>query len=174
MSDWLKGIYGIQIQPLKRIVDERGSILEMFTENQGEFWRPIRHSYLSCVHPGVVKAWHFHKTQEDAFTCIAGAVKLALFDCRPDSPTRGEVRDLVLSAEAPTTIRIPSGVLHGFKGLDITISSLIVNNCSHPYCYAIPDEFRVHPHDPFQQGRDFEQLGLDFDHVPYSWARKDG
>ncbi len=169
-----KLIQGVRVQRLTNILDERGSLTEIFTENQGEFFRPTRHCYVSRVYPGVVKAWHFHKIQEDAFTNLHGTLKLVLFDCRPGSPTEGLVNEFFMGYDNPLTVRVPPFVLHGFKGVEGGGGMCIaVNNCSHPYRYNEPDEYRVDAHDAAQQAKDFAALGLPYKAVPYEWARKD-
>lgn len=168
-------IDGVKIQSLKNILDERGSITEIFTENQGEFFMPPRHIYVSRVYSGVTKAWHFHKIQTDHFTNLLGHLKLALFDTRPRSSTKGVINQFFLGFDNPITVKIPPGVLHGFKGVEGTEPyCIVVNSCSHPYNYEEPDEYRVHPHDPSQQKLDFQDLGLPFKSVPYDWHRQDG
>ena len=168
-------IDGVQVQPLKNLLDERGSITEIFTENQGDFFLPPRHVYVSRVYAGVTKAWHFHKIQTDHFTNLYGHLKLVLFDTRPDSPTEEEVNEFFLSFDNPLTVKIPPGILHGFKGVKGETSyCIIVNCCSHPYDYKAPDEYRVHPHDPEQQKADFKELDMTFESIPYDWQRQDG
>ena len=171
----MKLIEGVQVQPLKNILDERGSITEIFTENQGAFFSPPRHIYVSRVYAGATKAWHFHKIQTDHFTNLYGQLKLVLFDTRPDSTTEEMVNEFFLGFDNPMTVKIPPGILHGFKGVEgDTAYCIVVNSCSHPYDYKTPDEYRVHPHDPEQQKLDFQRLGLPFQSVPYDWQRKDG
>jgi len=167
-------INDVQIHDLVNILDERGSVTEIFTINQGEFFRPTQHCYAARVYAGVTKAWHFHKIQEDAFTCVQGQIKLVLVDTRNDSPTFGVVNQFFLSFENPMTVRIPPGVLHGFKGVEGQGPyAVVINNCTHPYNPKEPDEYRVAPHDLIQQKLDLKQLGILLDVVPYCWERKD-
>ena len=57
--------------------------------------------YVSGTYPGVVKAWHYHRHQIDAFACVAGMIKLVLVDTREDSPTRGHVNEFFLGTQNP-------------------------------------------------------------------------
>jgi dTDP-4-dehydrorhamnose 3,5-epimerase-like enzyme len=50
---------------------------------------------------------------------IAGTVRVVLYDMRDDSPTRGQVQELVLNgddANAPF-VRVPPMVAHAFQGI---------------------------------------------------------
>lgn len=167
-------INNVQIKQLKNILDERGSITEIFTTNQGDFFREIKHCYVSRVYAGVTKAWHFHKIQEDAFTCVHGQIKLVLCDTRSNSSTFKQVNEFFLSFENPLTVRIPPGVLHGFKGIEGQGPfAVVINNCSHPYDPKNPDEYRVDPHNLENQKEDLYKLNIPLEKIPYTWGRKD-
>jgi len=166
---------GVQVHQLENNLDERGSITEIFSEKQGKFFQPPRHIYVSRIYAGVTKAWHFHKLQTDYMTNVFGQLKVVLFDCRPKSPTRERVNEFFLGFENPKMIKIPPGILHGYKGIEGTAHyCIVVNCCSHSYNEKRPDEYRVHPHDPEQQKVDFIELRLPFQSVPYDWQRQDG
>ena len=105
-----------------------------------------------------VKAWHYHKLQTDHFYCVRGAIKLGLYDARPDSPTYDEVNEIYLTEHTPSLVRIPVGVYHGWMCVS-DYESMVVNVASECYNYAKPDEYRAPPHD---------------NDIPYDWARRDG
>lgn len=150
-------IDGVQFKELRVIPDERGYLMEMLRSDDAVF-RKFGQVYLSVVYPGVVKGWHYHKVQTDYFVIVKGMVKVALYDDRPASPTRGEVNEFFLGEQNPLLITIPPGVLHGMKAIGAEPGYLV--NCpTEPYDYASPDEFRVDPHDPG---------------IPYDWTVKDG
>jgi len=168
-------IDGVKVAKLVLHQDERGSLTELYTENQKDFWSgPPRHVYTSEVYADCVKAFHYHKIQTDRFSCVYGLLKLVLFDCRPDSKTVGEINEFFLGPSCPKIVEIPPGVLHGFKGCPGEgEKAIVINSCSHPYNPADPDEYRVHPHYDGIQKEDFKTLDLPFDVVPYDWKRKD-
>jgi len=58
----------------------------------------------------------------------------------------------------PIMLKIPKGVLHGFKGISEEMT-LIVNVPTELYNYEQPDEYRLPAHS---------------EEIPYDWARKDG
>ncbi|NQU44485.1 dTDP-4-dehydrorhamnose 3,5-epimerase family protein [bacterium] len=150
-------IDGVQIKRLKVIPDERGFLMEMLRCDD-PFFQKFGQVYATTAYPGVVKGWHYHKKQTDHFVIVKGMMKVALYDDREDSPTRGTVNEFFMGEQNPILLVIPPGVLHGMKGIG-SEPAFLVNCCSEPYNYKEPDEYRVDPHDGT---------------VPYDWSRKDG
>lgn len=150
-------IDGVKVKPLRRIPDERGWLMEILRADDADLFVRFGQVYVSATYPGVVKAWHYHKSQVDSFACIAGMVKLVLIDTRAGSPTEGAINEFFVGALNPTLIQVPNLVFHGWKCISQD-TALVVNIPSEPYCYAEPDEFRVEPHGQ----------------LPYDWSRKDG
>ena len=150
-------IDGVKVKQLKVIPDERGRLMEILREDDDIFMR-FGQVYLTTGYPGVVKAWHYHKVQNDHFCVVKGMMKVVLYDARDGSPTKGEVNEFFLGEYRPIVLRIPPLVYHGFK----TISqeeALLINVSTQVYQHDGPDEFRVPPHE---------------NDIPYKWARKDG
>jgi dTDP-4-dehydrorhamnose 3,5-epimerase len=150
-------IEGVVVKPLKVLADERGYLMEILRRDD-PFFRQFGQAYVTAVYPGVVKGWHWHQLQTDHFCVVRGMAKVALYDRRSDSPTRGEVNEFFLGEKNPCLLAIPAGVLHGMKGIG-TEPALLLNLTTEPYNHEAPDEYRVPPH------------GTD---IPYDWARKDG
>src|SRR5512147_213073 len=88
-------IDGVRVKPLRVVADERGYLFEML-RNDDPFFQKFGQSYVTAVYPGVIKAWHFHRKQTDHFVCVHGMIKVALYDDREGSPTRGEVNEFFL------------------------------------------------------------------------------
>jgi len=150
-------IHGVTVRKLRVIPDERGYLMEMLRSDWDEFQR-FGQVYVTAVYSGVVKAWHYHKVQTDHFICVQGMAKVALYDGREDSPTYSEVNEFFMGHLNPILLKIPPGVIHGFKGIGEG-TTLIVNVPTELYNYEDPDEYRLPPHT---------------DEIPYDWARKDG
>ncbi len=150
-------IDGVRTKALRVVADERGRLMEMLRADDPEFTR-FGQVYLTAAYPGVVKAWHYHERQTDNFVCVAGMMKLVLYDDREASPTRGVVNEFFVGDHNPLLVQIPPLVFHGFKCISER-EALVVNVPSQPYDHAHPDEFRLDAHDP---------------RIPYDWARKDG
>jgi dTDP-4-dehydrorhamnose 3,5-epimerase len=145
------------IKQLKFIPDERGRLMEILKCDEDIFTK-FGQVYLTTTYPGVVKAWHFHKKQDDFIVCIKGVLKLVLYDNREDSPTKGEVNQFFIGDYNPLLVKVPKMVYHGWKCVN-TEEALVINIPTEPYNPENPDEYRVDPHD-----NDF----------PYNWERKDG
>ena len=150
-------IEGVSVKKLRVIPDERGYLMEMLRSDWEEFER-FGQVYITAVYPSVVKGWHYHKIQTDHFVCVHGMAKVVLYDGREGSPTQGEVNEFFMGALNPILLKIPPGVMHGFKGISQEMA-LIVNVPTELYNYQQPDEYRLPPHT---------------DQIPYDWSRKDG
>jgi dTDP-4-dehydrorhamnose 3,5-epimerase len=150
-------IDGVIVQQLKVVPDERGRLMEIMRKDD-DFFTGFGQVYVSTVYPGVVKAWHYHRVQEDRFTCVRGLVKAVLYDDREGSPTRGALNQFYLGEHRPLLIVIPAGVYHGWKCVG-EYEAYVINIPSEPYDYKNPDEYRVDPHSG---------------EIPYDWSRKDG
>ena len=150
-------IEGVKVRKLRFLPDERGYLLEILRSDWEEFER-FGQVYMTAAFPGVVKGWHYHKIQTDHFVCIHGTAKVVLFDRREGSPTQGEVSEFFIGERKPCLIKIPPGVVHGFKGVGQKVA-LIVNVPTELYNYEDPDEYR---------------LPYDTDEIPYDWAVKHG
>lgn len=147
-------INGVLIHPLQQIPDERGKIMHMLREDDAHFER-FGEIYFSVVYPGVVKAWHLHTLMTLNYAVISGAIKLVLYDDRPNSPTSGELMELFPGEDNYVLVRIPPGVWNGFKG--VGVKPAIVANCS------------THAHDPVE----IQRLDPVQNHISYDWVLKD-
>ena len=145
-------IDGVVIKQLKVIPDERGRLMEMLRADD-EMFEKFGQIYMTTTYPGVIKAWHYHKKQDDNFVGVKGMVKLVLYDAREDSPTKDEIQEIFLGEHNPALIHVPRGVYHGWKC--ISQDEAIVVNCTNEmYDYDNPDEYR---------------LPYDTEEIPYDW-----
>lgn len=146
-------IEGVRVEPLKRIPDERGTVMHMLRATDPHFIQ-FGEIYFSTIYPGVIKGWHLHELMTLNYACVSGRIKLVLYDDRDGSNTRGELMEIFLGPDHYALVQIPPLVWNGFKGMGDKMA--IVANCS------------THPHDPTKTQR------LDpFDKtIPYDWAVK--
>ncbi len=150
-------IKGVEIKRLKVIPDERGRLMEILRVDD-EIFSKFGQVYMTTTYPQVVKAWHAHQRQDDHVTAVSGMIKLVLYDDRVGSPTRGEINEFFIGIHNPLLIKIPRGVMHGWKCISED-EAMIINVVTEPYHYEHPDEIRLDPHT---------------NHIPYRWGRKDG
>ncbi|HXG36582.1 MAG TPA: dTDP-4-dehydrorhamnose 3,5-epimerase family protein, partial [Dehalococcoidia bacterium] len=99
-------IQGVEIKKLVRHADERGFLMELLRSDDA-FFSKFGQTYVSMNYPGVVRAWHYHKKQDDYFVCVKGMIKVALYDMREGSPTRGQVDEYYLGDSNNIILKIP-------------------------------------------------------------------
>ncbi len=134
-------IDGVVLKELVTHVDERGFFREVIRESD-EFFDHFGQWSHSLMYPGVAKAWHIHQRQTDWWYVI-GSLKVALYDMREDSPTRGQLMEFLLGDGKPGCLKIPPGVAHGCRALALTHLLYITSNV-----YAPDDEGRISHDDP--------------------------
>lgn len=112
-------IDGVVIKKIETHTDERGFFREIFRVDEtifddGDFaqWSHTR------MYPTTAKAWHWHKKQIDWWYVVQGALKVALYDGRKNSPTFDETMEFIMGDDQQIiVVRIPEGVRHGCKAL---------------------------------------------------------
>jgi len=148
-------IEGVKVIPLRRIPDERGTVSHMLKRTDPHFTE-FGEIYFSSVYPGVVKGWHLHRDMTLHYACVFGRIKLALYDERDGSATRGRLMEVFLGEDNYSLVVIPPEVWNGFRGMSPPYA--LVANCA------------THPHDPSRSRR----LDPFANHIPYDWAVKHG
>ena len=114
--------------PLRKFVDERGWLAELFRHDEikQEFYPAM--AYISVTEPLVQRGPHEHVDQTDLFCFIgAGNFKLRLWDNRPDSSTYRNVMTLFVGADNPQAVIVPVGVAHAYKNVSATEKGVVIN-----------------------------------------------
>jgi dTDP-4-dehydrorhamnose 3,5-epimerase len=146
---------GVRLFPLLRIPDERGVVMRMLRADDPHFTE-FGEIYFSVIYPGVIKGWHLHSRMTINYAVVDGNIKLVLFDQRPDSPTRGQIQEIVFGQIDYQLVRVPPGVVNGFTAVGGTRA--IVANCA-----SIPhDPQEITRIDPFTPS------------IPYDWRVRHG
>jgi dTDP-4-dehydrorhamnose 3,5-epimerase len=118
-------IEGVVVHPLVRYPDDRGFFEEVIRVTDSFFQEGFGQLSHSKMYPGVVKAWHIHKTQIDWWYVPFGRLRVALHDLRDGSPTRGITQEVYLGEDVPPAVlKIPAGVAHGCRSIGETPSHL--------------------------------------------------
>jgi dTDP-4-dehydrorhamnose 3,5-epimerase len=151
-------IDGVVVERVRVLADNRGT-LAPFLDIRDDFWRePVVYAYLFTIRPGVIKGWGMHEHQTDRYFVASGLVRVALFDGREESPTRGNVHEVYFTPQTTGAISIPAGVWHADHNWGET-DALIVNFPTRPYDPDDPDKHRIDPH-----------AGV----IPFDWSLRDG
>ena len=148
-------IDGVRLSPLRRIPDERGTVMHMLRADGPSFDR-FGEIYFSTVYQGVVKGWHLHQRMTINYAVPVGTIKLVIFDDREGSPTKGELQELFIGEANYALVTIPPLVWNGFKGIGSPYS--LVANCA------------TIPHDPGE----VERLDPFSPKIPYDWKVRHG
>jgi len=146
-------ISGVSVVALRRIPDERGTIMHMLKQTDPHFI-DFGEIYFSTIYQDAVKGWHLHREMTLNYACIYGRVKLVLYDERADSPTAGAIRELFLGPDDYSLVVIPPDVWNGFKGMSDPYA-IVANCCTHAHDPSLSTRL-----DPFDN------------HIPYDWALK--
>ena len=138
-------LLGIQIKPLKRRFDERGSFQELMRRDWTDLLKEdeIAQANLSQSYRGIIRAWHrHHKGQVDYFLTLKGAIKI----CTYHDETH-ELCEIISTGDILQIVRIPGEYWHGFKVLSIEPAWLLYFT-NRLYDYEQPDEERRPWNDP--------------------------
>jgi dTDP-4-dehydrorhamnose 3,5-epimerase len=147
-------IHGVEVKELVSHADDRQVFREVIRASDVFFREGFGQLSYALMHPGTAKAWHVHRTQVDWWYVPSGALRLALFDTRQSSPTRGTLQELLLGPEyGHKVVRIPPGVAHGCRVLGGTTQLFYVTSRE----YDPAEEGRI-PHDDPAIGYDWNRL----------------
>lgn len=152
-----KAIDGVVVKPLRVVPDDRGRLMEILRVDD-ELYTRFGQVYMTTTYPGVVKAWHLHRLQTDHMAAVHGMFRLAMYDDRAESPTRGTLQEVHMGVHNPVLVRIPPGVYHGWVCVSPE-EGMVVNIPDLPYDRENPDEYRLPP---------------DTAQIPYNWERRNG
>jgi dTDP-4-dehydrorhamnose 3,5-epimerase len=147
-------IEGVEVVPLKKIADERGTI--MHGVRNDTMLSAFGEVYFKKLYYGVVNGWHVHETLVLNYICLTGMIKLVLCDLRPGSPTMNEVQELFVGDDNYCLVHIPAGIANGTKGMTDPFA-LMTNVASEPHNPTLKYR-RIDPHST---------------EIPYEWARRD-
>ena len=146
-------IEGVQVVPLRRIPDERGTIYHMLSRTDPHFLQ-FGEIYFTSIYRGVIKGWHKHREMTLNYACVHGRIKLVLCDDREGSPTRGRLLEVFLGPDNHALVVIPPGIWTGFKGMSDPFA-ILANCCTHEH-----DPSRTTRLDPFSP------------EIPYDWSTR--
>ena len=125
--DFKRGaIQGVVVRDLRKYVDERGWLVELFRHDEvAEEFHP-QMAYISQSEPHAQRGPHEHTEQADFFCFIGPSnFKLRLWDNRPDSETYRNVMTLFVGADSPKSVLVPKGVVHAYRNVGHSVGIVI-------------------------------------------------
>ncbi len=157
MDEVKSAVHGVRLVALREIPTEGGAVLHMLRADSPEF-TGFGEVYFSEVQPGAVHAWKRHHKQTQRFAVPVGRLRLALFDDRPGSPSRGRIEEIILGRpDRYALLILPPGIWYGFAaaGNDTAgaAGSTLIVNCTDM------------PHRPEESDR----LPADAPEIPFTW-----
>lgn len=140
------GMHGVVLQRMQRIVDHRGSLIEMISPSNPFWHEPIVHCEYMKILPGRIKGWGMHKESDDRYFVEHGRIRVVLYDGRVHSPTYDRFAVFNFTPESPGLLRIPAGVWHANQNWG-DYEGLVLVFPTRPYDHANPDKYRADPVD---------------------------
>jgi dTDP-4-dehydrorhamnose 3,5-epimerase len=137
-------IQGIEIKKIVKHCDDRGFFAEILKEDD-PFFKSVKQTSYTETYPGVIKAFHYHKKQDDIWFIAKGMAQVVLYDLRENSKTKGETQIIYAGQDNPLLIFIPRGVAHGYRVLG-KVPVCLFYHTTLRYDAENPDEYRI-PHD---------------------------
>lgn len=158
-------IDGVKIKELKVFKDkpdldqkgvEPGIFMEVLHDDD-EMLARFGQSNFTIANSSTIKAFHWHKFQDDLWFLASGRAAIVLYDQRKDSKTFGETQVISGGTDDYKLVLIPVGVVHGYKVLSKE-PCLLFYHVTKAYNRENPDEERI---DPFDKKINFDWDKLD-------------
>lgn len=130
----------------EEVVIRPGFLMEVLRADEG-FLKKFGQTTFTLAHQGTIKAFHWHKKQDDLWFVATGKALVVLHDLREDSTTRGETQAIEAGEGNYKLIVIPAGVAHGYKVLSQE-PVILFYHTTESYDKDNPDEERIAYNDP--------------------------
>ena len=144
-------IEGVKIKQLKvfpdtykegeEIVIKPGFLMELLRADEG-LLKKFGQSIFSVAYKGTIKAFHWHKKQDDLWFIATGQALIVLYDLRKNSTTFGHTEVIKAGDGDYKLVVIPAGVAHGYKVLSDE-PVLLFYHATELYNRNNPDEERI-------------------------------
>jgi dTDP-4-dehydrorhamnose 3,5-epimerase len=108
-------IDGVRVLQLPSVTMPNGFMMEMFRTDWPAIGSSVRQINWFQLSSGAVTGWHCHAGHTDHLAGVAGTIKLALWDGRDASPSKGATEIIRIGPDHPTMVIVPPGVWHGLR-----------------------------------------------------------
>jgi dTDP-4-dehydrorhamnose 3,5-epimerase len=137
-------IAGVHIHELGNVITRSGFMTEIFRTDWSVIGITVRQVNWVELNPGAVTDWHAHSKQTDHLVGVGGNIKLALWDNRDNSQTKGATEVVRIGAIRPVMVIVPPGVWHGLRN-ESGAPAGYLNMIDALYDHANPDSWRLTP-----------------------------
>jgi dTDP-4-dehydrorhamnose 3,5-epimerase len=151
-------IDGVKIKKLKVFKDEpdleqkvKAGIFMEILRDDDDLMSRFGQSNFTVAYKGTIKAFHWHRYQDDLWFVATGKAGIVLYDRRKNSSTYRETQVIYAGANDYKLVLIPVGVVHGYKVLSDE-PCLLFYYVTKAYNRKNPDEERI---DPFDKSMNF-------------------
>ena len=126
--------------------EKPGILAEVLRADEG-LLKKFGQTVFTISYKGAVKAFHWHKLQDDLWFVASGKAKIVLYDKREDSPTYKQTQVIYAGTDDYKLVLIPTGVIHGYKVVS-NEPVFLFYTVTETYNPETPDEHRVAYDDP--------------------------
>lgn len=135
-------IEGVEVREVRNVPKGNGMLTEIFRRD----WFPgevvVDQVFQAVVEANCVSAWHAHAETIDRLFVNQGLLRIVLYDARRESPTFGQINELVHGLHRPALVVVPPRVWHGVQNLRNRPGALL-NLPDRGYRYDAPDHWRL-------------------------------
>ncbi|MFQ6673570.1 MAG: dTDP-4-dehydrorhamnose 3,5-epimerase family protein, partial [Fidelibacterota bacterium] len=118
-----------------------GFLMEVLRDDDGLLQR-FGQTTFTVAYRDTIKAFHWHKKQDDLWFVATGRAAIVLHDLRPTSPTAGRTQVIMAGEGDYKLVLIPAGVAHGYKVVSAEPVLLFYHSTT-SYDRDNPDEERI-------------------------------
>jgi len=143
-------IHGVKVKELVVYQDipdisehtiKSGFLIEVLREDD-DLLKRFGQTTFTVAYKDTIKAFHWHRIQDDLWFVATGKAFIVLHDLRNNSPTHGTTQVLQAGEDNYRLVLIPKGVAHGYKVVSEK-PVLLFYHSTHPYNREKPDEERI-------------------------------
>jgi dTDP-4-dehydrorhamnose 3,5-epimerase len=135
-------IAGVHIHELGNVMTRSGWLTELFRTDWPGVGIPVHQVTWVHTNPGAVTHWHAHSKQTDRIVGVSGNIKLALWDGRNVSPTKGATQIARIGAARPVMTIVSPEIWHGLRN-ESGAAAGYINIVEQRYNYENPDNWRL-------------------------------
>lgn len=138
----LRLIEGVWIDEVLNVPKGNGYLTEIFRGDWRSEKTHVDQVFQVTLNPGAVSAWHAHEFTTDRLFVNSGLMRLAVYDTRDGSPTKGLLNEFRFGTVRPALVTIPKRVWHGIQNMS-KAESMVLNLVDRAYDYKNPDHWRI-------------------------------